>query len=59
MTGGLGCRNSSRASAIRCLAMVTESIDVELKGKTKGGVLDYKIKSDIDPDRIVNHGICT
>lgn len=37
---------------------VTESIDVELKGKTKGGVLDYKIKSDIDPDRIVNHGSC-
>ena len=38
----------------------TKNLEVELKGKTKGGVLDYKIKSDFNyADHVVGEGNVT
>ncbi|BEB60247.1 hypothetical protein VEE39_43900 [Escherichia coli] len=34
----------------------TTKKNVELKGKTKGGVMDWKIKDNVDPKDIVNRG---
>ena len=34
----------------------TDGLNVELKGKTKGGVPDWKIKGNVTPDRIINSG---
>ena len=34
----------------------TTKKNVELKGKTKGGVMDWKIKDNVDPTDIVNRG---
>ncbi|UVD80387.1 MULTISPECIES: hypothetical protein [Myroides] len=34
----------------------TKGKNVELKGKTKGGVMDWKIKDDVSPNDIVGSG---
>ena len=48
-TGALG--------ADKYIDIKTDGLEIELKGKTKGGVLDYKIKSNISFDeQVINYG---
>lgn len=50
-------RSTGALGADKYIDIKTDGLDVELKGKTKGGVLDYKIKSDINfEDHVVDYG---
>ena len=50
-------KNRTGALAADCYADInTKGLNVQLKGMTKGGLPDWKIKDDVEIERIISHG---